>query len=168
LLALFQIPTGEEDDADQGDRRPAPAVVPAVVRRVRSVAPEYVVPPPSRALKQGGIADRAMVARAHRDWQRPAGPSKPFLASQAGRYNERNPPPHDLVPDGAREAAAKLNWQLHPMRDELPDHSAPPKQPAKADVDTGIPGFLDRRKANGNARDETEPSYIDLVTGGDR
>jgi hypothetical protein len=167
LLALFQIPTGEEDDADQGDRRPAPAVVPAVVHRVRSVAPEYVVPPPSRALKPGGIAERAIAAR-YEQAVRSAGPSKPFLASQAGQFDERNPPPHDLVPDGAREAAAKLNRQLHPIRDELPDHSAPPKQPAKADVDTGIPGFLDRRKANGNARDETEPSYIDLVTGGDR
>src|SRR5258706_8707761 len=41
LLSLFQIPTGEEDDADQGDRRPAPAQVPAIVHRVRSVAPEY-------------------------------------------------------------------------------------------------------------------------------
>jgi ERF superfamily len=63
LLSLFQIPTGEEDDADQGDRRPAPAVVPAVVHRVRSVAPEYVVPPPSRALKPGGIAERAITKR---------------------------------------------------------------------------------------------------------
>src|SRR5258705_9977122 len=36
LLALFQIPTGEEDDADQGDRPAIPANVPAVVRRVRS------------------------------------------------------------------------------------------------------------------------------------
>src|SRR5712671_2275904 len=93
LLALFQIPTGEEDDADLGDRRPALAQVPAVVHRVRSVAPEYVVQPPSRALKPGGIAERAMVARAHREWQRPAGPSKPFLASEAGRFDERNPPP---------------------------------------------------------------------------
>jgi hypothetical protein len=163
LLALFQIPTGDEADADQGDRRPAPAQVPAVVHRVRSVAPEYVVPPPSRALKQGGIADRAMVARAHREWQRPAGPSKPFLASQAGRYNERNPPPHDLVPDGAREAAAKLNRQLHPMRDELPDHSAPPKLD-QTERD-GLPRFLDRR-ANGSLGDTAEASFVDLVTGG--
>jgi hypothetical protein len=103
-----------------------------------------------------------MVARAHREWQRPAGPSKPFLASQAGRYNERNPPPHDLVPDGAREAAAKLNRQLHPLNDELPGDLAPPKQPAKVDGDTGIPDFLDRRRAT------SEPTYLDLVTGGDR
>ncbi len=63
LLSLFQIPTGEEDDADQGDRRPAPAQVPAIVHRVRSVAPEYVVPPPSRALKPGGIAERGITKR---------------------------------------------------------------------------------------------------------
>jgi hypothetical protein len=169
LLALFQIPTGEEDDADQGDHRPAPAQVPAVVHRVRSVAPEYVVPPPSRALKQGGIAERAITKR-YEQAVRSVGPSQPFPASEAGKafsprfraqaagYDEANPPPHDLVPDGAREAAAKLNRQLHPMCDELPDHSAPPKQPAKADVDTGIPGFLDRRR-----KATTEPSYLDLV-----
>ena len=163
LLALFQIPTGEEDDADQGDRRPAPAQVPAVVHRVRSVAPEYVVPPPSRALKQGGIADRAMVARAHREWQRPAGPSKPFLASQAGRYNERNPPPHDTAPEG-REAARALNRRLHPMNDELPGDLAPPKAIDTSERD-GVPAFLDRRKANGKADDAVEASYVDLVEG---
>src|SRR5258708_4180812 len=75
LLALFQIPTGDEADADHGDRRPAPAQV---------VRPTYVVPPPSRALKQGGIADRAIAARS-------TGPSKPFLASEAGKFDERNP-----------------------------------------------------------------------------
>jgi len=164
LLSLFQIPTGEEADTDQGenDRRPAPAVVPAVVRRVRSVAPEYVVPPPSRALKQGGIADRAMVARAHREWQRPAGPSKPFLASEAGRSND--PPPHDSIPDGPGEAARALNRRLHPMNDELPGDLGRPK------VDTserdGVPAFLDRRRANGSADDAAEASYVDLVGGG--
>jgi hypothetical protein len=86
LLALFQIPTGEEDDADQdkNDRRPAPAVVPAVVRRVRSVAPEYVVPPPSRALKPGGIAERAVTKR-YEQAVRSVGPSQPFPASEAGK-----------------------------------------------------------------------------------
>jgi len=48
------------------------------------------------------------------------------------------------------------------MRDELPDHSAPPK------VDTserdGLPRFLDRR-ANGSANDVAEPTYVDLVGG---
>src|SRR6516162_654462 len=43
LLALFQIPTGEEEDADRGENeRP----VPAVVRRVRSVTPRTVVEAP--------------------------------------------------------------------------------------------------------------------------
>ena len=84
LLALFQIPTGEEDDADQGDRRPAPAQVPAVVHRVRSVAPEYVVPPPSRALKQGGIAEWAVTKR-YEQAVRSVGPSQPFPASEGGK-----------------------------------------------------------------------------------
>jgi len=171
LLALFQIPTGEEDDADQGDRRPAPAVVPAVVRRVRSIAPEYVVPPPSRALKQGGIAERA-IAKRYEQAVRSVGPSQPFPASEAGKafsprfqaqaagYDERNPPPHhDTAPDSAREAARAINRALHPMRDELPAHSAPPAPPAKGDGDTGIPDFLDRRR-----KATTEPpSYLDLV-----
>ncbi len=160
LLSLFQIPTGEEDDADQGDRRPAPAQVPAVVHRVRSVPPEYVVPPPSRALKQG-IAERAMVARAHRAWE--PKPPRVFRASQAGHVVDE-PPPHASIPDGPGESAAKaLNQKLHPLNDELPGDLAPPKQPAKVDGDTGIPGFLDRRR-----KATTEATYLDLVTGGDR
>jgi ERF superfamily len=92
--------------AEQFATRPARTVVPA---------------------KPGGIADRAMVARAHQSWARPAGPSKAFSASDAGRrggYDERNPPPHEDIPDHAAKA---LNRQLHPMND-------------------GIPDFLDRRR----------------------
>jgi hypothetical protein len=210
LLSLFQIPTGEEEDADQGenerpakaaartvcrpdhfgrsdgrgqiptwddtgngenDHRPAPAEVPAVVRRVRSIAPEYVVPPPARRLKQGGTAERAITKRFEQA-VRSVGPSQPFLASEAGKafsprfraqaagYDEQNPPPHDTVPDDgpAREAAKALNKRLHPMNDELPAHSAPPK-PAidHTDID-GTPAFL-RRKADGAA----EPTFVDLV-----
>jgi ERF superfamily len=170
LLSLFQIPTGEEDDADQGDRRPAPAQVPAIVHRVRSVAPEYVVPPPSRALKPGGIAERAITKR-YEQAIRSAGPSQPFVASEAGKafsprfqaqaggYDERNPPPHDAVPDHAAKAAAALNARLHPMHDELPGDLAPPKQLDHTERD-GVPGFLDRRKANG-----AEPTFVDLVEG---
>jgi hypothetical protein len=93
---------------------------------------------------------------------RSTGPSKPFLASQAGQFDERNPPPHDTAPEG-REAARALNRRLHPMNDELPGDLAPPKQLDQTERD-GVPGFLDRRKANGGA---AEPSYLDLV-GGDR
>ena len=137
MLALFQIPTGEEDDADQGDRRPAPAQVPAVVHRVRSVAPEYVVPPPSRALKQG-IAERAITKR-YEQAVRSVGPSQPFPASEAGKafsprfraqaapYDERNPPADDVIPDGPGEAARALNRRLHPMNDELPGDLGRPK-----------------------------------------
>jgi hypothetical protein len=129
------------------------------------------VRPPSRALKQGGIAERA-IAKRYEQAVRSVGPSQPFLASEAGQalsprfraqaggYDERNPPPHDVVPDSAREAAAKLNQKLHPLNDELPDDLGPPKQPAKVDGD--IPDFLDRRRAT------SEPTFVDLVTGGNR
>jgi hypothetical protein len=78
-------------------------------------------------------------------------------------YDERNPPPDIYETPETREAAAALNRRLHPMNDELPAHSAPPKQPTKVDGDIGIPEFLDRRK-----KATTEPSYLDLVGEGSR
>jgi ERF superfamily protein len=160
LLALFQIPTGEEADADHGEHERDTRDVPAVVRRVQSITPRTIVPAPKRALKQGGITDRAMVARAHREWQRPAGPSQPFRASEAGRSDD--PPPHDFIPDSPGEAARALNRSLHPMNDELPGDLGPPKAIDTSERD-GVPAFLDRRKANGDADHAAEPSYLDLV-----
>ena len=99
------------------------------------------MPPPSRALKQGGIAERAITKR-NEQAVRSVGPSRPFLASDAGRFDERNPPPDKVIPDGPGEAARALNKQLHPMRDELPAHSAPP---AIDHTDRGgVPAFLHR------------------------
>jgi ERF superfamily len=118
LLALFQIPTGEEADADLGENDERPA------KQIARSKPEYVVPPPSRRLREG-IADRAMVARAARAWE--PKPPKIFRASEAGKFDERNPPPHDVVPDRAQEAAKALNRRLYPINDELPAHSAPPR-----------------------------------------
>jgi ERF superfamily len=170
LLSLFQIPTGdEEDDTDRGDER-GTRDLPVVVRRVQSITPRTVAQAPKHALKQGGIAERAITKR-YEQAVRSAGPSQPFMVSEAGKafsprfraqatgYDERNPPPHATVPDSAREAAQAINRELYPLCDELPAHSAPPK------IDTserdGVPAFLDRRKANGPA----EASYIDLVEG---
>src|SRR5215470_2605992 len=141
LLALFQIPTGEEDDGDRGeDERPAKQIV------------RTVVPAPKRALKQGGISERAIAARVAEAWE--PKPPKVFQASQAGHVPDE-PPPHDFIPDGPGEAARALNRRLHPMRDELPAHSAPPK------LDTserdGVPAFLDRRAADPRAKAYAEP-----------
>jgi len=174
LLALFQIPTGDEADADQGeDERPAKQIAaqsferfdgtPTPPRPARATVPPRIQRNLDRiAPKPGGVADRAMVARAHREWQKPAGPSKPFLASAAGRSND--PPPHDFIPDGPGEAARALNRHLHPMNDELPGDLGRPK----VDISErdGVPAFLDRRRANGSADDAAEPSYVDLVGGG--
>jgi hypothetical protein len=154
LLALFQIPTGdEEDDADRGENKPATRHVPAVVRRVQSITPT-VAPAPKHRLKEGGIADRAMVARVAQAWE--PKPTKVFRASQAGHVDE--PPPHNFIPDGPGESAAKaLNRHVHPLNDELPGDLGPPK--LDCTERDGVPGFLDRRKANGRA----EPSYLDPV-----
>jgi hypothetical protein len=87
-----------------------------------------IVPAPKHALKEGGIAEKAIemrYAQAARSEQLVRnGPSRPFLASEAGK-------------------------RMHPMNDELPDHSAPRKP------DPDIPDFLDRRNR--------EASFIDLV-----
>jgi ERF superfamily len=175
LLALFQIPTGEEDDADQGAHKRDTRDVPAVVRRVQNIAPRTIVPAPKHALKRGGIPERAITQR-YEQAVRSVGPSQPFPASEAGKafsprfraqaagYDEQNPPPHDTAPEG-REAANALNRRLHPMNDELPGDLAPPKQLDQTERD-GLPAFLDRRRANGSADDAAEPSYLDLVGGG--
>jgi hypothetical protein len=180
LLALFQIPTGEEDDADQGksDRPASPVEVPAVVHRVQTIThPAATTNIPARIQrnldrlnpKAGGISERAITKR-YKQAVQSAGPSQPFPASEAGKafsprfraqaagYDERNPPADDVIPDGPGEAARALNRELYPLRDELPAHSAPPKQPAKTDDDTGIPDFLDRRR-----KATTGASYLDLV-----
>jgi hypothetical protein len=156
LRMIFNLAIDQDDDGNAagGRVKTAPA---AEERRVRTV-----VPAPKHALKQGGIAERAITTR-YQQAVRSTGPSKPFLASQAGRFDERNPPPDDAIPDGAYEASRAINKRLYPLRDELPDHPAPPK------ADTGIPEFLDRRKAKGKADGAAELSYLDLVlVGGDR
>jgi hypothetical protein len=141
LRMIFNLAIDQDDDGNAAGGRTTPE------------RPRTVMPAPKHALKAGGIADRAMVARAQRAWE--PKPPKIFRASQAG-FDERNPPPFDTVPD---DAARALNRRLHPMNDELPAHSAPPKLD-RTEKD-GVPAFLDRRKANG-----AEPSYLDLVEGG--
>ena len=130
------------------------------------------MPPPSRALKQGGIAERAITKR-YEQAVRSVGPSQPFPASEAGKafsprfraqaagYDELNPPPHDTAPEG-REAARALNRHLHPLNDELPGDLAPPKQLDLSERD-GVPAFLDRREADPRAKAYAEPSFVDLV-----
>jgi hypothetical protein len=156
LRMIFNLAIDQDDDGNAAGGRAKPE------------RPRTVMPAPKHALKAGGIAERAMTVR-YQQTVRSTGPSKPFVASQAGQFDERNPPPHDFAPDGinvayrVREAARALNSRLHPMNDELPGDLGPPKlDHTERD---GIPGFLDRRKANRKADDTAEPSYLDLVVG---
>jgi hypothetical protein len=162
LRMIFNLAIDYDDDGNAAGGRAKPE------------RPRTVVPAPKHALKQGGIAERAITKR-YEQAVRSVGPSQPFPASEAGKafsprfraqaagYDERNPPPHDTVPEG-HEAARALNRRLHPLDDELPGDLAPPKTLDISERD-GVPGFLDRRKANGKADDAAEPSYLDLVRG---
>jgi hypothetical protein len=170
LRMIFNMAIDYDDDGNAagGAVRTVTPATAAIVHRAR---PEYVVPPPSRRLKQGGIAERAVTKR-YEQAVRSVGPSQPFPASEAGKsfsprfraqaagYDERNPPPHDTAPEG-REAARALNRCLHPMNDELPGDLAPPKALDTSERD-GLPRFLDRR-ANGSADDAAEATFVDLV-----
>src|SRR5258708_10406955 len=126
LLALFQIPTGDEADADQGaNERPAKQIaaqsferfdgIPTPARPARTTVPARIQRNLDRLQpKPGGVADHAMVARAHREWAKPPGPSQSVRASQAGRFDERHPPADDVIPDGPGGAAPGLNPPLPP------------------------------------------------------
>lgn len=121
LPMIFNLAIDQDDDGNEAGGRKT---------IVKDGRPAYVVPPPSRRLKEGAIAERAIEKR-YEQALRSVGPSQPFLASEAGKafsprfrneaagYDERNPPPHATVPE-AREAAKALNRCLHPMNDELP------------------------------------------------
>jgi hypothetical protein len=160
LRMIFNLAIDQDDDGNAAGGRATPE------------RPRTVVEAPKHRLKQG-IAERA-IAKRYEQAVRSVGPSQSFLASEAGKalsprfraqaagYDERNPPPHDSVPDRAREAARAINRGLHPMNDGLPGDLGPPKALNTSERD-GVPRFLDRR-ANGNASDETEATFVDLVT----
>jgi hypothetical protein len=161
LRMIFNLAIDYDDDGN------------AAGGHAKTEKPRTVVPAPKHALKQGGIAERAITQR-YEQAVRSVGPSQPFLAKDAGKafsprfraqaagYDELNPPPHDGVPDCAQEAARALNRRLHPMNDELPGDLGPRKALDISERD-GVPAFLDRRKRTGDADDAAEPSYLDLV-----
>lgn len=87
LLALFQIPTGEEDDADQGENETRRAA--AQLNRTLA-KPAYVLEPPKRKLdrtldkqRHTGSQYEAVIKAEHRKDRRP----------MPQQYDERNPPP---------------------------------------------------------------------------
>jgi hypothetical protein len=111
LLALFQIPTGDEADADKGENdshtrvatdgiadRAIEARRAAVQLRNALPQPAYVAEPPSRRLKRE-FAERSMGA--NWDAKLRAEQMKPgkFRQPVPQQYNERNPPPSDDIPE---------------------------------------------------------------------
>jgi hypothetical protein len=153
LRMIFNLAIDYDDDGD------------AAGGRAQTQRPRTIVPAPKQRLRQGSISERAIAARVARTWEPRR--SEPFLASEAGKEFRRGPPeppPHDFIPDGPGETSAKaINRRLYPMNDELPGDLGPPKTaPLDTSERDGVPGFLDRRKANG----ATEATYLDLVGGG--
>src|SRR5258706_101557 len=78
LRMIFNLAIDQDDDGNAagGRGKTAPA---AEERRVRTV-----VPAPKHALKQNGIAERAITKR-YEQAVRSVGPSQPFPASEAGQ-----------------------------------------------------------------------------------
>jgi hypothetical protein len=126
LLALFQIPTGEEDDADLGA---SDSQKPSVARTNRR------------------ISDRAIAARVPEAWNGERR-SEPFLASEAGKrdlpvgqvWNERDPSPDEkggriVDPPYADIEARRAAVQL---RNALPQPAyviEPPKRRLQRELD---------------------------------
>ncbi len=110
LLSLFQIPTGEEADADAGgndgwkDWQPVEAPARRVVdsaRRAVSAPPRTVMPSPKSRLRQDRTIDRRFEeAFRNQDRLSRPKPSKPVLVHGAPVFTEANPPPPDDIPDG--------------------------------------------------------------------
>jgi hypothetical protein len=145
LLALFQIPTGEEADADQGeDERP--------VKQAR-----------------GSISQRAIAARVEQAWEGQR--TEPFLASEAGKRDPvdadiearraaaqlKSKLPQYVVEPPKRKLDRALDKQRHTgngyealIRSEN-RRETKFRQPLQYDErnpppDDDIPGFLDRRR----------------------
>jgi len=104
-LALFQIPTGEEADADQGENEGAGNAIEArraAVLLQRSFSkPAYVVEPPQRKLQRElnrerhtGAAWEAKIKAEQRDRR-----TGKFCQPLQSQFDERNPPPSDDIPE---------------------------------------------------------------------
>jgi ERF superfamily len=99
--------------------------------QLKSKLPQYVVEPPKRELDRALDKQRHTGAQYEAQIKAEQRQERKFRQPLPQQYDERNPPPHDTIPDGPGRHAAK------------PTPSG----------DDGIPGFLDRRKPNG-----TEPN----------
>jgi ERF superfamily len=184
LLALFQIPTGEEADADQGENdqknlseysgqklnasrsdghrgiadRAIEARRAAVQLRNALPQPAYVIEPPKRRLQ------RELDRQRHTGNQYEA-----QIKSEQRREGRFRQPLQERVDNRKFQQPPKPQTQYTeinpPPTDDIPD--GPGKRTAAIDHSDrgGIPSFLDRRRSNGSA-DDAPASYLDLVGGG--
>jgi hypothetical protein len=144
LLALFQIPTGEEDDADQGmSDSQKPSVIKSENNRTR-------------------ISERAIAARVSQTWQ--GRPTQPLLPSEAGKRDVTDadvevrraaaqlqrsfekpayvvePPQRKLDRDLDKQRDTGLNWEAKIKAEQRREGRF--RQPIP---NTGNPGIYDER-----------------------
>jgi ERF superfamily len=130
LLALFQIPTGEEADADLGENE----------RKQSS------------AFKQASISHRAIAARVSQAWQ--GCPTEPFLASEAGK---RDVPDADIE---ARRAAAQLKSKLPQQFVEPPKRRLDRALDKQRDTGAGYEALIKaEQRREGKFRQPLRPQY---------
>jgi hypothetical protein len=90
LLALFQIPTGEEDDADQGENDITGRRAAVQLKRALS---QYVVEPPRRKLDRDLDKQRSVGANYEARIRSEHRQERKFRQPLPQQYDERNPPP---------------------------------------------------------------------------
>jgi hypothetical protein len=137
LLALFQIPTGEESDADQGENDGARRVTAGY--RTRTVAPA-TIPARTTTETDADISVRRAAVQLQRSFEKPSYEREPpqralrreiAMQRDVGPGYEAKIRSEQLQPTKFRQPLPAANGEAYDERNPPPDDS--------------IPGFLDRR-----------------------